>query len=235
MFTGIVQGKFELGLVDLSGGDHGRLGVRLPSELRASLERGDSLSIDGVCLTVRELPKDLVILDVIKSTVDRSIVGSYEAGHMVNAERSMTVGAEIGGHEVSGHVDTRAVVDRIERTEGNVCVFFRVDEKWGRYIFPQGFVAINGASLTISDCLESGSLFSVWLIPETLEATNLGDLVAGDHVNVEIHRGVQVVVDTIEQSVGRFLSRALDEGKLDADLLDKLSHMQSLLTSGKND
>lgn len=235
MFTGIVQGKFELGLVDLSGGDHGRLGIRLPAEMRKSLKRGDSISIDGVCLTVRELPKDLVILDVINSTVKRTIVSSYEMGRRVNAERSMTMGSEIGGHEVSGHVDTRAVVERIERTEGNVCVFFRLEEKWGRYIFPQGFVAINGASLTISDCLESGSLFSVWLIPETLEATNLGDLEEGHHVNIEIHRGVQVVVDTIEQSVERFLSRALDEGKLDPDLLDKLAHMQRFLVSGKND
>ena len=234
MFTGIVQGKFELGLVDLSGGDHGRLGIRLPPELRDSLERGDSISIDGVCLTVRELPEDLVILDVIKSTVNRTIVSSYEAGHLVNAERSMTVGSEIGGHEVSGHVDTRAVVDRIERTQGNVCVFFRVDEKWGRYLFPQGFVAINGASLTISDCLESGALFSVWLIPETLDATNLGNLEVGDRVNVEIHRGVQVIVDTIERTVDRFLLKALDEGKLDGDLLEKLAHMQGFLTSGKS-
>ena len=232
MFTGIVQGQFELGRVDLSAEDYGQIGVRLPPELRKGLKQGDSIAIDGTCLTVRDLPSDLVLLDVIKSTLVRTIADSYKQGDRVNAERSLKLGSEVGGHEVSGHVDTCAVVERIEKTQGNTCVFFRLGEKWSRYVFPQGFVAINGVSLTISDCLEGGSLFSVWLIPETLEATNLGDLVKGARVNIEIHRGVQVVVDTIEESVNRFLQSALEEGKLDASLFDQLTHLQRFLTTG---
>ena len=227
-----MQGKFELGLVDLSEEGYGQIGVKLPPRLREALRQGDSIAIDGTSLTARELAPDLVVLDVVRSTLSRTIVGSYKPGDRVNVERSLQLGSEVGGHEVSGHVDTCAVVERIEKTQGNTCVFFRLDEKWSRYVFPQGFVAINGVSLTISDCLEGGSLFSVWLIPETLEVTNLGDLAEGARVNIEIHRGIQVVVDTIEQSVNRFLQSALEEGKLDASLLDQLTHVQRFLTTG---
>lgn len=231
VFTGIVQGQCELGSVDLSAGEAGQIGVRLTLALRESLKRGDSVAIDGTCLTVRELSTELVFFDVIKSSLARTLVGSYKAGDFVNVERSVTLGGEIGGHEVSGHVDTCAVVERIEKTKGNTCVFFRIDEKWARYVFPQGFIAINGASLTVSDRLESGTLFSAWLIPETLEVTNLGELCEGSRVNVEIHRGLQVVVDTIEQSVHRFLQQALEEGKLDADVLEKLGNLPRLLAA----
>ena len=231
MFTGIVQGQCELGSVDLSDGEAGQIGVRLSASLRESLRRGDSVAIDGTCLTVRNFSDDLVFFDVIKSSLDRTLVGSYEAGDFVNVERSLSVGGEIGGHEVSGHVDTCAVVERIERTRNNTCAFFRVDPKWARYVFPQGFIAINGASLTVSDCLESGALFSIWLIPETLEVTNLRKLSEGSRVNVEIHRGLQVVVDTIEASVQRFLEQALEDGKLGADVLEKLGNLPRLLAA----
>ena len=228
MFTGIIQGKHEIVVFERSG-DSARLGVRLPPELREALELGDSVAIDGVCLTVCQLMPEVVMLDMIKSTLERSIAASYEPGDLVHVERSLKLGSEIGGHELSGHVDTCATVERIERTEDNLCIFFRVDPKWSRYIFPQGFIAISGASLTISDCLDSGSLFSTWLIPETIRLTNLGDLREGDRVNVEIHRGVQVVVDTIERTVEGFLHKALEQGTLDERAFRRLTQIRRLL------
>lgn len=227
MFTGIVHGKYPLGMVEMSG-DYGQLGIRLPDDLREGLKLGDSVAVDGVCLTVRDLSTELVVMDVIKSTLERTIASRYKVGDLVHIERSMTLDSEIGGHELSGHVDTRGTVERVERTEGNLCVFFRLEPRWGRYIFPQGFVAISGASLTISDCLDSGTLFSVWLIPETIRLTNLGDLAPGDQVNIEVHRGVQVLVDTIERSVDRFLERALEQGKLDQKAFRRLTQLRGL-------
>lgn len=227
VFTGIIQGKFPVRKVTMSE-TYGRLAVELPDELQEGLKLGDSVAIDGVCLTVCELASGAVTFDVIRSTLERSIASRYQPGDLVHVERSMRVDSEIGGHELSGHVDTRGVVERVEATEGNLCVFFRLAPEWGRYVMPQGFIAISGASLTISDCLQSGSLFSVWLIPETRRLTNLGDLQPGDEVNIEIHRGVQVVVDTIERAVNQFLTRAIEEGKLDTAAFKQLTELQRL-------
>ena len=226
MFTGIVQGTAPIVEFDLEPEDHARLVVELPDAMRQSLSLGDSVSIDGVCLTVCAIDAPRVAFDVIKSTLGRTIVGRYQVGTAVNVERSLTLESEIGGHEVSGHVDLVATVERVESTPNNRCLFFRIAPEWGRYVFPRGFVALNGCSLTISDCLEGGSLFSVWLIPETLRLTNLGDLQAGDGVNMELHRGVQVVVDTIEASVRSFLQDVIEgEGTAD-EIASKLGALQ---------
>ena len=240
MFTGIVHGAFELVSVELKGEDYGQIGVALPLDQRTGLEVGASVSIDGVCLTVREIKSDCVLFDVVKSTLSRTIIELYEPGWLVNIERSVTMDGEIGGHEVSGHVDTCAVVESIERPPGNCCIFFRISPAFGKYMFPQGFIALNGVSLTVSDCLESGSLFSVWLIPETLERTNLSRLSIGMKVNLEIHRGLQVIVDTITDRVDRFLNEALKNGELSPKLMGDLlklagPQLPSATTDKEND
>jgi riboflavin synthase len=211
MFTGIVRGLCPVIAIESAGNDFARLSVRQTGDMIDALQVGDSVAIDGVCLTACEIVGDLVTYDVIKSTLSRTIIGEYGVGRLVNVERSMKADGEVGGHEVSGHVDTTAVVETVEATPNNLCLFFRTPPQFGRYMFPRGFVAINGVSLTVSDCLEGGVLFSVWLIPETIRVTNLGGLRAGQRVNLEIHRGLQVVVDTIESSVQRFLQAALSE------------------------
>ena len=229
MFTGIVRGLCPIvGLSGDAAGSFLRLRIELPEELRAGLQIGDSVAVDGVCLTVTEIEAGKVSYDVISSTLSRTILGDYKVGCLVNIERSLVQGAEIGGHEVSGHVDTTAIVESVERLAENLCIFFRVPTSFGRYLFPRGFVAINGVSLTISECLEGGTLFSVWLIPETVRVTNLGSLVVGDRVNIEIHRGVQVVVDTLERSVKSFLQDLIDNPHGMADRTEAIAGLAKL-------
>ena len=211
MFTGIVRGLCPVVARDAVGEDFARLTVRQPGELARALQIGDSVAIDGVCLTATAIDGEQVSYDVISSTLSRTVIGEYAVGRLVNIERSLKAGDEIGGHEVSGHVDTTAVVERAETTPNNLCLTFRVPPAFGRYLFPRGFVAVNGVSLTVSDCLEGGALFSVWLIPETIRVTNLGGLRPGQRVNIEVHRGTQVIVDALEAAVQRVLREALND------------------------
>lgn len=232
MFTGIVQGRHPIVDLDIEAGESGRVVLELPDELREGLKLGDSVAVDGVCLTVCDLTDARVSFDVIRSTLARTLIGQYTVGRAVNVERSLTLQSEMGGHEVSGHVDVVARVASVESTPNNHCLHFRLPPAWGRYMFPRGYVAINGVSLTVSECLEGGTLFSVWLIPETLRLTNLGDLQVGDPVNIEIHRGVQVVVDTIESSVQRFLHELLEGGRNADEVVQALEKLQKAFAPG---
>lgn len=227
MFTGIIRGLCPLEAVDLNGDTFGRITIRHTEDMIQNLRLGDSVAIDGVCLTATEIKDLLVTYDVIKSTLSRTIIGEYMVGIHVNLERSLKPDGEIGGHEVSGHVDTTAIVESIDSTPGNRCVFFRLPCMFGKYVFPRGFITINGVSLTVSDCLDSGSLFSVWLIPETIRVTNLGSLHVGQRVNVELHRGVQVLVDTLERSVQKFLQQIIENQE---PLPDRVNMIERLAT-----
>lgn len=132
----------------------------------------------------------------------------------VNVAWSLRSCEENGGHKVLSHVDATCKAVSTEKVPGNHCIYFELEERFARYMFPRGYIALNGVSLTVGDCLDGGTLFSVWLIPETLSRTNLGRLEVGDSANVEIHRGVQVAVDTIRDSVKSFLTSALNDGRL---------------------
>jgi riboflavin synthase len=204
-------------------GDHGYLSVDLGEELAAGLVLGASVSVNGVCLTASRIEENIIRFDVIASTIERTNLAALRTGDLVNVERSFIVGSENGGHEVSGHVDLTATVTRRELTEGNCCLHLELSPFWMRYIFPHGFAALNGVSMTVSDVLRESNQFSIWLIPETISRTNLGNLDVGSQVNVEIHRGVQVVVDTVESAVERFLSKSLAEGKLNISELKGIS------------
>lgn len=222
MFTGIVQGARPITTfyMDYS---IGRLAVDLGPELSQNLEIGCSISVDGVCLTAVRLTDHVVDFDIIKGTLERTTIPHYKVGQLVNVERSMTQTTEIGGHELSGHVDCQGKIANIEIMDGNTVIDVELPPQWMKYIFAHGFVAVNGVSLTVSKLDKHHHCFSVWLIPETLRRTNLGKLTPGDLVNIEIHRGVQVLVDTIEDAVERVLISALRNGELDA------KHVQDLL------
>lgn len=196
MFTGIVVGRGVVadrsdrpGLVTFK--------ITLPAHATDAITIGASISVEGVCLTVTRLEHTTVSFDVMQETLNRTTIGDLEVGSEVNIERSAKAGQEIGGHPISGHVDTTATITRIETPENNYVLHFRLDPTWNRYIFPKGFIAVNGASLTIAAVSRSESSFSVWLIPETLRLTTFGLKKLGDRVNIEIDRNTQVMVDTI--------------------------------------
>lgn len=199
MFTGITRGTFPVVHVE-----------REPALLRFSVDLGDyaagldlgaSVSIDGVCQTVVALEGGVVRFDAIQETLDKTTLDALEVGRKVSVERSARVGDEIGGHDVSGHVTgTGAIATR--RQEGHdVSLTIEVPRAWAKFILPKGFVAIDGSSLTVGEVEEHGAhaRFSLYLIPETLRLTNLGDKAVGDRVNVELDPRTVAIVATVER------------------------------------
>lgn len=189
MFTGIVKGTFPI--VDIIRERGFSYAVLLPSELREKLAIGASVAVDGVCLTVVEILGDRVYFDLIEETLKVTTFNAMEIGRLVNVERSLKFGDEIGGHLLSGHV--MATAEIFEKQTGNeeAIVKFFTPERIEKYFFKKGFVAIDGISLTI---VETNPL-SVHLIPETLRMTTLGLKQPGDRVNIEVDYQTQVLVD----------------------------------------
>lgn len=197
MFTGIVQGLCRVVSV-VDEPQLRRLVVDL-GPLVEGAQLGASVAINGVCLTVTSLSNGMAHFDVIAESLGRTNLGDLAVGDRVNAERSLRFGDEIGGHVVSGHVSDAARVVAIE-TDVNVRnVHLEVASQWMRYLHYKGFVAVDGASLTISAIDRARSRFAVSLIPETIARTTLGSVVVGDRVNVEIDAQTQAVVDTVER------------------------------------
>jgi riboflavin synthase len=134
-------------------------------------------------------------------------LGSYKAGDTLNVERAARDGAEIGGHPLSGHVDFTAPLLEVMQTETNHKIRFGIPEAFRPYVFAKGYIAVNGASLTVAEVNRKEGWFEVWLIPETLRMTVFGDKKVGDLVNIEIERSTQVVVDTVRETVEASLGR----------------------------
>jgi len=201
MFTGIVQGVAQIAAI------RDRASIRsfeidFPNGFVDGLDVGGSVSIDGVCLTATEIlsPKR-VSFDVILQSLSVTTLSEFSVGTVVNAERAAKDGAEIGGHPLSGHVDFSTEIEVVSEVGGNKAVRVRVPEAFRRYIFPKGYIAVNGASLTVSECNKLDGWFEVWLIPETRRATNLDGKAVGDRLNIEIERGTQVIVDTVRDTI----------------------------------
>lgn len=202
MFTGIVQTKASVVSVSKSG-EIMRLVLSTPNAYLNHLDIGASISINGCCLTVVEYElghKDVVgqvHFDVIDETLKLTNLGKLKQGEKVNFERSVTFGTELGGHIVSGHIHTVAKLTRIEREQDNCAMFLSLPEKWLKYINYKGFISVNGCSLTVGEVTHNG--FYLYLIPETLEVTNLGLAHIGSEFNIEVDQQTYTIVETIER------------------------------------
>lgn len=198
MYTGIVQACLPIHSVERKPGLM-VFSLEFDDELLDGLETGASVSVDGVCFTVTRFDGATVYFDAVAETMNISNIGQLEPGRNVNVERSALQGAEVGGHVLSGHVIDTAEVVSVEVSENNCRMTFKGNPDWLKYVFNKGFLAINGASLTVAALDRKDSTFAVNLIPETLKRTNFGELQAGDHVNIEIESQTQVIVDTVER------------------------------------
>lgn len=180
MFTGIVQ---STGIVQgLHKEGQGMRLVILAPDLKIIV--GASVSVSGVCLTVSKKEKDLLFFDVMNVTLSKSTLGQLKEGDSVNLETSLRVGDEIGGHFVYGHVDAVCKILSIEKANDAHVVSIGIVPQIQKYIAPQGSVAVDGVSLTVSD-MDSQS-FSVSLVLHTREVTTLRSLQVGDMVNIEV-------------------------------------------------
>ena len=140
-----------------------------------------------------------VSFDAIQETQDLTNIRLLEAGTEVNIERSAKQDVEIGGHILSGHIIGTAEVLSIVRTENNCRMTFKADPAWLKFVFDKGFLAVNGASLTVAATDREKSTFSINLIPETLSRTNFTELNQGSLVNIEVESQTQVIVNTVER------------------------------------
>lgn len=197
MFTGIVQGLCRVAAVTDEPGLR-RLQLQL-DDLASGLQLGASVAVNGTCLTATFVEKGRVGFDVIRESIARSNLGGLAVGDLVNVERSLKFGDEIGGHVLSGHVADVVTVAQIDTGPRERTVWFDVPREWLAFLFHKGFVALDGASLTISAIERERGRISVSLIPETIERTTLGRVVVGDRVNLEIDVQTQTIVSTVER------------------------------------
>ena len=207
MFTGIVQGTAKIAnIADREG--LRTFTLAFPDGFCKDLAIGASVSTDGVCLTVTEiLDANHATFDVMLQSLAITTLGSYQEGDRANVERAARDGAEIGGHPLSGHVDFTSVVVMVKSSDTNRLMRFSIPEAFRKYVFAKGYIAINGASLTVSEVNRAEGWFEVWLIPETRRMTVFEDKQVGDHVNIEIERSTQVVVDTVRETVQESLGK----------------------------
>jgi riboflavin synthase len=212
MFTGIVQGVATVEqAVDRPGLRSFRL--RFPEGFAQGLAVGASVACDGTCLTVTALHgSDAADFDVMQQSLALTTLGAFRVGSRINVERAAKDGAEIGGHPLSGHVDCLARVAELRRPENNHVLRIALPAPWMRYVFAKGYIAVNGASLTVAEARrerDGSGWFEVWLIPETLRMTTFGDKAVGDALNIEIERSTQVFVDTVRDAIDERLGPLL--------------------------
>ena len=186
MFTGIVQGVATVArITDRPGLRSFRL--RFPPGFAQDLAIGASVSCDGVCLTVTALHgDDGADFDVMLQSLNLTTLASLVEGSRLNVERAARDGAEIGGHPLSGHVDFTATVAAVRQPQNNHVIRVAVPAPWRRYVFAKGYIALNGASLTVAEVNKAEGWFEVWLIPETLRMTTFGDKTPGTAINIEM-------------------------------------------------
>jgi riboflavin synthase len=170
MFTGIIE---EIGQARAAGD---RLEIHAP-KICQDVKLGDSVAVNGVCLTAAEIKADSLFFDAMPLTWRDTALGDLRSGAAVNLERALRADSRLGGHFVSGHVDEAGLV---ESFDGNI---LRVKVRGQKFLAPKGSIAVNGVSLTIQDV--QGAVFSVGLVAHTLRSTTLGFLRAGDRVNIE--------------------------------------------------
>ena len=201
MFTGIVQTQATVVSKNHNEGVL-RLVVSVSDDYVKHLDLGASIAINGCCLTVVKVElsnQDVVAqvhFDVIDETLQLTNLGLLELGSLVNYERSVTFGTELGGHIVSGHIHCSAKINQIINTQSNCKIQVSLPVKWQKYVLYKGFVAINGASLTVGEIDDQG--FWLHLIPETLAITNLGKAQVGDELNIEVDQQTYTIVNTVE-------------------------------------
>jgi riboflavin synthase len=195
MFTGIVEELGEVVYLTQAGGDSAVVAVRGPV-VTSDARHGDSISVNGVCLTVIDNVDGVFTADVMGETLRRSSLGVLRAGSPVNLERAATVGSRLGGHLVQGHVDGVArIVAREPAGEWEV-LRFSLPADLSRYVVEKGSITVDGVSLTVMAVDDES--FSVGLIPTTLKVTVLGGKAVGDPVNLE----VDIIAKYVEKLMG---------------------------------
>jgi riboflavin synthase len=203
MFTGLIE---QVGTLEALRPRGDGLEVRVAAALAAQVTRGESIALDGVCLTVETFDASGFSVFASPETLAKTTLGGRRAGDGVNLERALALGDRLGGHLVSGHVDATGRLRSVRAVEGSWEVRFEAPSEILRQSIPKGSIAVDGISLTIVDLTDED--FSVWIIPETWERTTLSRRRVGEAINLES--------DMIGKYVARYLGNALgNPGRLE--------------------
>ena len=200
MFSGIVSGLGSIKSIK-DKNDIVCIEIKAPKNFGKKLQKGASVSVDGVCLTAKNSNSDIIKFDVIEETLSRSTLGNFVKGQKVNLERSITSSSEIGGHLMSGHIHGVAKILDIGKKESSIDMKISIPKGKGKYILEKGYIGINGCSLTVGKVNKAH--LNIHLIPETLKVTNLGTLEKKDKINIELDQNTVTVVDTVERVLSR--------------------------------
>ncbi|MHC4975642.1 MAG: riboflavin synthase [Planctomycetota bacterium] len=200
MFTGIIHTTGSV--LENTPTDTGARLVIKPASAPGSPTRGDSIAVNGVCLTLNQNPSNLALtFDVITETLEKTTLGSLRGGDRVNLEPALRAGQALDGHLVQGHVDTTTSVLSVNPSSEDHRITLRIPDACDDWLVPKGSITIDGVSLTIASI--SDDTFQVALIPTTLELTTLADLSPGDHANIEC----DILVKTIAHMFHKYNAR----------------------------
>jgi len=200
MFTGLVEEVGRVASISVDG-ERARLVIEAPHVV-SDLPLGASVAVDGVCVTATDVTRTTFAVDLMRETLRVTALGHLVVDTRVNLERAMRVGDRLGGHLVQGHVDGIGEVVSVEDVPGTRTVDVRVTDDLTRYLVVKGSICVSGVSLTVAGI--AADVVSIGLIPHTLAGTNLGDLMPGSTVNLE--------VDVVAKYVERMLAGRTEEG-----------------------
>ena len=201
MFTGLIQAVGQVAAIE-----HQESSARLEissTEIAAQISQGDSVSVNGVCLTVVSFDQSKFAVDVMVQTLNLTSTGSLKVGSAVNLELATRTADRLGGHIVQGHVDGVAKVVSISADSQWTRMDISIPKSLMKYVVAQGSICVEGVSLTVGELNDPADQISVWLIPETLANTNLSQKQVGDQLNIE--------VDVLAKYVERLIARGQDD------------------------
>jgi len=200
MFTGLIQAVGKVASIDHQESS-ARLEISSP-DIASQIAQGDSVSVNGVCLTVVSFDNNKFAVDVMVQTLNLTSTGSLEFGSAVNLELATRTSDRLGGHVVQGHVDGVAKVSKISADSQWTRMDISIPKDLMKYVVAQGSICVEGVSLTVGELNDQADQISVWLIPETLAKTNLSQKMIGDSLNIE--------VDVLAKYVERLIARGQD-------------------------
>ena len=214
MFTGIIE---EVGTIKKITSKTSGLQISISAQkIMDDLKKGDSISVNGVCLTVIKHTNNLFTLDLVSETLVKSNLGDLIEGDFVNLERALKATGRFGGHILQGHVETLGVILDKQQHDDNVIISVGLDPEWMRFCIPKGSIAIDGISLTISKI--EANIIEVCLIPHTLKNTTLDLKSKSDTLNVE--------TDIIGKYINSLLSFDEEGIEMDMGILKVIRHLQ---------
>ena len=184
MFTGIITGTGKIKKIEKNTKNRSAIKVLVDlGKNSRGLKIGQSVALNGVCLSATKIAKHLCMFEMIDETMKKTDLGNLKVGSLINIERSLKVGERLEGHFVLGHVDGVAIITKIEQKPKEVKIWFKIPKKLTKYVVQKGSIALDGISLTVVDA--KNDLASVCIIPHTMKITNFKTKKIGDKLNIE--------------------------------------------------